>query len=165
MKTTFERRSTLPLSAAAVWQHVTTPQGINGELFPWLRMTVPAVLRGKSIDQLPLGRRLGRSWFLALGIFPVDFDDITLAEVGPGFRFKETSRMLGIRTWVHERTLRDVGGGCEVHDTLTFELRSPGRWLPGWQRIVGGMLRFLFRHRHARLARWAVAHAPHRTSA
>lgn len=159
VKTTFERRSALAVSAAAAWSRVTTPQGINDELFPWLHMTVPAALRGRSIDQLPLGRCLGRSWLLVLGVLPVDFDDITLAEVGPGFRFKETSRMLGIRTWTHERTIRDISGGCEVHDKLTFELRSPMLWLPGWPRVIGGVLKFLFRHRHARLARWATAHA------
>ena len=67
--------------------------------------------------------------------------------------------MLGIRTWIHERNIRDISGGCEVHDKLTFELRSPTRWLPGWPRVIGGVLKFLFRHRHERLSRWATAHA------
>ncbi|RDJ99278.1 hypothetical protein DLM46_29010 [Paraburkholderia lacunae] len=156
MKSTFEQKSTLPVSATEVWRRVTTPDGINDELLPWLRMTIPLDLRGKAINQLPTGRCLGRSWFLALGVFPVDFDDITLAEVGPGYRFKETSRMLGIRMWVHERTVRDIGGGSEVHDQLTFELRRPGAWIPGWQHLTTGILKFLFRHRHARLARWAA---------
>ncbi|MBN3816006.1 hypothetical protein G3N57_05005 [Paraburkholderia sp. Se-20369] len=156
MKSTFEQKSTLPVSAAELWHRVTTPEGINDELFPWLRMTIPLELRGKTIDQLPTGHYLGRSWLLALGAFPVDFDDMTLAEVGPGFRFKETSRMLGMRTWVHERTIRDVSGGSEVHDRLTFELRRPGAWIPGWRQATMQGVKLLFRHRHARLIRWAA---------
>jgi hypothetical protein len=156
MKSTFEQKSTLPVSAAEVWRRVTTPEGINDELFPWLRMTIPIELRGKAIDQLPTGHYLGRSWILALGIFPVDFDDITLAEVGPNYSFKEMSRMLGIRMWVHERTIRDISGGSEVHDRLTFELRRPGAWIPGWRHATMGMLKLLFRRRHARLIRWAA---------
>ena len=156
MKSTFEQKTTLPVSAVEVWRRVTTPEGINDELFPWLRMTIPTALRGKTIDQVPRGQCLGRSWLLALGVLPVDFDDITLAEVGPDYRFKETSRMLGIRRWVHERTIRDISGGSEVHDRLTFELRRPGVWIPGWRHATMGMLKFLFRHRHARLIRWAT---------
>ncbi|MFM0592734.1 MULTISPECIES: SRPBCC family protein [Paraburkholderia] len=158
MKLTFEQKSTLPLNALDVWRRVTTPEGINDELFPWLRMTTPSGLRGKTIDQVPCGQYLGRSWLLAFGWLPVDFDDLTLAEVdvGPDYRFKETSRMLGIRTWVHERTVRDAGGGCEVHDRLTFELRWPGTKIPMWRRGMLGVLKFLFRHRHARLVRWAA---------
>lgn len=158
MKTTFEQKTTLPRSASDVWRRVTTPEGINDELFPWLRMTTPPSLRGKTIDQLPRGEYLGRSWLLAFGWLPVDFDDLTLAEVeeGPHYRFKETSHMLGIRAWVHERTVRATPEGCEVHDRLTFELRRPGEWLPGWRRGMLGVLKFLFRHRHSRLLRWAT---------
>ncbi|PQV50072.1 hypothetical protein [Paraburkholderia sp. BL21I4N1] len=158
MKLTFEQKSTLPLSALDVWRRVTTPEGINDELFPWLRMTTPSGLRGKTIDQVPRGQYLGRSWLLAFGWLPVDFDDLTLAEVdvGPDYRFKETSRMLGIRSWVHERTVRDANEGCEVHDRLTFELRWPGATIPLWRRGMLGVLKFLFRHRHARLVRWAT---------
>ena len=156
MRLTFEQRSSLPVCAGEVWSRATTPDGVNDELFPWLRMSVPAAMRGKTIDQLPLGQRLGRSWLLAMCLFPVDFDDITLAEVGPGYRFRETSRMLAIRSWVHERTVRDIAGGCEVVDRLTFELRRPGAWVPGWRNTMTVLLKLLFRHRHARLARWAA---------
>jgi len=157
MPLTFEHTSSLPVSASEVWRRATTPEGINDELFPWLRMTVPAAMRGKTISELPLGSCLGRSWLLALCMLPVDFDDISLAEVGPGFRFKETSRMLGIRSWVHERTIRDTANGCEVRDCLTFELRGAGIRVPGRNRAMVGILKFLFRHRHARLVRWATA--------
>src|SRR5258708_35695774 len=108
MKSTVEQKTTLPVSAVEVWRRVTTPEGINDELFPWVRMTIPTALRGKTIDQVPRGQCLGRSWLLALGVLPVDFDDITLAEVGPHYTFKETSRLLGICNWVHGRRVRDI---------------------------------------------------------
>lgn len=73
--------------------------------------------------------------------------------------------MLGIRLWIHERTIRDIGGGCEVHDELTCELRPAMQWLPGWSKLIRGVLKFLFRHRHARLARWAATHVHQDTSA
>ncbi len=155
MSLMFELASTLPISASQAWQRATTPEGINDELFPWLRMTAPPAMRGKAIGELPLGERLGRSWLLAFGMFPVDADDIMLAEVGPGYRFKETSRMLSMRSWVHERTVRDTPGGCEVHDRLTFVLRGPAAWLPGGGSAMAAVVKWLFRHRHRRLARWA----------
>jgi len=34
MKSTFEQKTTLPVSAVEVWRRVTTPEGINDELFP-----------------------------------------------------------------------------------------------------------------------------------
>lgn len=64
--------------------------------------------------------------------------------------------MLGLRTWVYERTVRDICGGSEVHDQLTFELRRPRAWIPGWRIVMMGVLKFLFRHRHSRLVRWAT---------
>jgi len=152
----FELASPLPVRASQAWHRTTSAEGINDELFPWLRMTSPAGMRGRTLAELPLGERLGRSWLLALCVLPVDADDIMLAEVGPGYRFRETSRMLSMRSWVHERTIRDTADGfCEVRDHLTFELRGPAAWLPGCDGAIAAVVRCLFRHRHARLARWA----------
>lgn len=41
-----ERSSSLPISAERAWARVVTEQGINDELAPWLRMTMPKRLRG-----------------------------------------------------------------------------------------------------------------------
>lgn len=122
--------------------------GVNGELAPLLRMTVPHDLKGARLDQLPIGRLAGRSWLLLFGFLPVDFDDLTIAEFGPGQRFLEQSRMLTQSQWEHERTLTAIPGGCRVVDRLGW----CGRAAP-----LGALYRLavpvLFRHRHARLRR------------
>lgn len=129
-----------------VWQHVTTMAGVNDEMVPLMRMTVPPGLAGMGLDELPLGRPAGRSWLLLLGFLPVDFDDLTIVEYGPGRRFLERSTMLTQSSWEHERRVEAVGGGCRVVDLLRWQ----GRFAP-----LGVLYRLavpiLFRHRHRRL--------------
>ena len=55
-------------------------EGINDELRPWLKMTIPRHLRDRTLDDGPLGVRLGRSWVLLFGLIPFDYDDLVLAE-------------------------------------------------------------------------------------
>jgi ligand-binding SRPBCC domain-containing protein len=150
----FQKTSLIPGSADEVWNRTTDPRGINYELFPVMRMTVPRALQGKAIQDVELGKRICRSWFLLLGFLPFDYDDIVIAEREKGRRFRETSSMFSIRKWEHERTLRPVTGGCEVTDRVTFELRWPFSGIPGMHRLVAGALRHLFNHRHRRLSRW-----------
>jgi hypothetical protein len=144
------------LSAAAeeVWRRAVSPEGINHELGPWLRMRMPAALEGRSIEDLPLGEPLGRSWILLFGVIPVDYDDLLLAERGPGLRFLERSQLLSMARWQHEREVRSVGEGCEVTDRLTFELRPLSAAMPGSQRLARAMIAWIFRHRHRRMAAW-----------
>jgi ligand-binding SRPBCC domain-containing protein len=137
--------------AEQVWRRIVTPEGINHELGPWIRMTVPRPLRGKTIDDVEPGRRLGRSWLLLLGVVPFDYDDIGLAELGPGFRFLERSTMLSMSRWEHERFVEPRGEGCEVTDRVAFELRRPIRWVPGLDRAIRALVARMFAHRHRRL--------------
>jgi ligand-binding SRPBCC domain-containing protein len=148
---TVVRTSRVPASAEAVWARVTSVEGVNHELGPWLRMTVPRGAAALRLDDLPLGRRVGRSWVLLGGVLPVDYDDITLVERGPGMRFLERSPMGSMRFWEHERTVTARGDGeCEVRDRLTFEPRLPAG--PVARAIVDRV----FRHRHRRLVNWFV---------
>jgi hypothetical protein len=135
-----------------VWRRALTPEGINDELHPWLRMTMPRALRGKTIDDVPLGEPLGRSWILLFGVLPVDYDDLSLAERGPGFRFLERSSLASMRGWQHERAVEAAGAGCEITDRLTFELRRPLAAIPGSAAAARAIVAWLFRHRHRRLA-------------
>jgi ligand-binding SRPBCC domain-containing protein len=141
------RTSLLAASAEAVWGRVTTPAGVNYELGPWLRMTVPRQWRDSSLDDIPAGTHVGKSWVLLLGVIPFDYDDLSIAESGPG-RFVERSTMASMHFWQHERTVVDAPGGCELRDTLTFETRG---WVPAavGRRIVAA----IFGHRHRRLHR------------
>ena len=145
---TFRISSDLATAPEAVWRHVTDLDGVNGELAPLLRMTVPPGLEHARLDQLPIGRRAGRSWLLLFGFLPVDFDDLTIAEFGPGHRFLERSRMLTQSHWEHERTVTTIAGGCRLVDRLSWR----GRFVP-----LGAIYRVavpvLFRHRHTRLRR------------
>ncbi|MGH2955305.1 MAG: hypothetical protein ACRDK9_15065 [Solirubrobacterales bacterium] len=137
-----------------MWARAVSEEGINDELAPILRMTLPAGLRGKTIDDVEVGVPLGRSWILLFGVLPVDYDDLCVAELEPGRRFLERSSMLSMRTWQHERVVEpDGAGSCTVTDRLSFELRRPLAWIPGSGRVATAIVRFLFRHRHRRLQR------------
>lgn len=144
--------SDLPRSAAEVWERAVTEEGINGELGPILRMTMPAGLRGKTIDTVEVGVPLGRSWIMLGGMLPVDYDDLFLVELEPGRRFLERSRTLAFAVWQHERVIEPEGRrACRVTDRLGFELKRPLASLPGPARLASAAVRALFEHRHRRL--------------
>lgn len=149
-----EQSSVVERSAPAVWARAITEEGINDELAPILRMTMPPGLRGKTIDAVEVGVPLGRSWILLGRLLPVDYDDLCLAELEPGRRFLERSKTLSFAVWQHERTIEPEGeGSCRVTDRLGFELKRGVAWVPGSARLASAIVSFLFRHRHRRLAR------------
>jgi hypothetical protein len=142
----FEIATELAAPPEAVWQRVITPQGINDELLPVIRMKMPPALRGVTIVDLPVGKRLGRSWLLLFGLIPVDFDDLTIAELEPGRRFVERSTMLTQSEWCHERIVEARGRGCRVTDRLRWQGR-----IPVFGVVFGLAVPVIFRHRHRRL--------------
>jgi ligand-binding SRPBCC domain-containing protein len=148
-----KQSSALPAPAHEVWARAVAEDGINDELRPLLRMTMPANLRGKTIDEVEVGVPLGRSWILLGGLLPVDFDDLCLVELEPGWRFLERSRTLSFSVWQHERLVEPEGEGCKVTDRLGFELRPAVAWIPGMASLARAIVAALFRHRHRRLAR------------
>jgi ligand-binding SRPBCC domain-containing protein len=146
--------SAITAPAERVWKRAVTLEGVNDELRPWMRMTIPRALRGKTIDDAEPGQRLGRSWLLLFGAIPFDYDDLGLAEVGPGYRFLERSTMLSMRLWEHERSVEPAGpDGCRITDRIAFELCRGLAWLPGADRLARAILVRVFAHRHRRLAR------------
>ncbi|MGN0039686.1 hypothetical protein [Rhodococcus sp. (in: high G+C Gram-positive bacteria)] len=150
-----EHESVLPATSPAVWARITDPGGINDELAPVLSMRMPRAVRGLSIDEVPVGVRLGRAPLLLFGILPVEFDDLTVAAVEPGRRFHEKSSMVLLRRWEHERELQPLpSGGTRVHDRLTFELRAPLSRVPIVVAVAHRVIAGLFAHRHRRLARY-----------
>jgi hypothetical protein len=60
-------------------------------------MTFPAGVNPLRAADLPLGRRLCRSWILLFGLLPIDYDDLTLLRWRPGVEFLEVSPMLSQR--------------------------------------------------------------------
>jgi len=154
---TVGRSTVLDRPAPAVWARAVSVQGINYELAPILRMTMPRALRGKTIDDVEVGVPLGRSWIMLGGVLPVDYDDLQLAELEPGRRFLERSRTLSFALWQHERIVEPVGeGSCRVTDRLGFEPKPAVGWIPGFESLAAAIVGFLFRHRHRRLARQAA---------
>jgi ligand-binding SRPBCC domain-containing protein len=143
----FRIASSLRAEPAAVWEWATSAEGINAELGPLLRMTVPRGLDNLDLHTLEPGR-LGRSWILLLGILPVDYDDIGLERVEPGRGFLERSTMLSQRLWEHERTVEPDGEGTRITDRVAWEARLP---IPG--RLLRPLFAATFRHRHRQLQR------------
>jgi len=138
--------SELNASAEAVWARAIDPDGINHELRPLMRMTVPRGAEDFGLDDLEPGH-IGRSWVLLFGLIPFDYDDITIVRAEPGRSFLERSTMLSMRLWEHERTVTPLGEGrCRVEDRLGWEPRLP---LPG--ALLRPLIRFFFNHRHKRL--------------
>jgi hypothetical protein len=117
--------------------------GINRELFPLVRMTYPASISELTPENVVLGKQMFRSWILLFGVLPIDYDDITLAELFPGGGFQENSTMLTQSLWRHRRTLEDMPAGCRVTDAIEFVPRI--RWLGPVFRPVF-LLAFRLRH-------------------
>jgi ligand-binding SRPBCC domain-containing protein len=117
-----ETRSRLRAPADVVWAHATRMEGVNAELAPWVRMSVPAAVRGRSITDVTLGAEAFPSWLLFLGLLPFDRHHLTLVERGER-SFVEESWSWMQRRWRHERTVTAVEGGCEVVDRVTVEPR------------------------------------------
>ena len=150
----FSITTPLDAPAAAVWERAITEEGINDELRPIVRMTMPPGLRGATIDDVTVGEPLGRSWILLAGLLPVDYDDLCLAELEPGRRFLERSRTALFSLWQHERIIERRGDlGCSVTDRLAFEFKGPLGRMPGARQLAEAVVGFLFRHRHSRLTR------------
>jgi hypothetical protein len=138
-----------------------TPAGINDELRPVLRMTMPKGMDGATIDDVPVGEPLGRSWILLGGLLPVDYDDLRLVELEKPkegltpVRFQERSRTATFAVWSHERIVEPAGEReCTVTDRLEWELKPLFAKVPGADRLATAVVSFLFRHRHRRLARY-----------
>ena len=113
----FEVRSRLDASAEAVWQRATTSAGVNEELKPLVRMTVPRGLGDLAIADVEPGTRLGRSWLLLGGLIPFDYDDIFIESIEP---------RLGLLAPV----LRPVFRRFFIHRHRRLRRRWGGRALP-----------------------------------
>jgi ligand-binding SRPBCC domain-containing protein len=142
-------RSRLGAPPQAVWERIITPEGVNDELRPLLRMTVPRGAEDFGVEEIQAGRRIGRSWVLLFGLIPFDYDDLCLERVESGRGFLERSTMLSQRLWEHERTIEPAGaGGSALTDRVAWESRVP---VPG--ALLRPLISFVFRHRHRRLRR------------
>lgn len=141
-----EAASNLAASTRKVLAHIATLRGVNEELGPWLKMTAPRTFLERSLLDAPVGTPLFRSWLLLGGIVPVDFDHLALESVDPKSGFVESSVMLSMSPWRHERRVSTRESGSRVVDRLSFAPRLPGT---GW--LLERIVRRVFEHRHRRL--------------
>ena len=139
--------SRLAADPAAVWERAMSAEGINAELGPLLKMTVPRGLDSLDLHRLQPGP-LGRSWLLLFGAIPIDYDEIGLEWIEPGRGFLERSTMLTQRLWEHQRTIEADGEGTVLSDRLAWEPRLP---LPG--SALRPLIAAVFNHRHRQLRR------------
>lgn len=141
--------STLRTHRPEVWAVVSTMEGVNAELRPFVRMTFPAGSEQLSEAAIVPGQMLFRSWLLAGSVIPIDRHDLTLERVTDGEGFDEESTSMLQRRWRHERRLSDTPeGGCVVRDHLVIVPR-----LRVARPVVALAVRFLFDHRHRVLRR------------
>lgn len=145
---TFRRTSEIDAPSDKVWAIVTSQEGINHEMGPYIKMTMPKAFHGKSIADVAPGTHVGKSFLLLFGVVPFGFDDITVAQIEPGRMFREESAMTGMRTWVHHRTLEPKGEKTVLSDAVTLAPHLP---VPGLGRLLGTVLSAFFAHRHRRL--------------
>jgi ligand-binding SRPBCC domain-containing protein len=115
---------------------------------PFLKMTLPRSFQGKSVGDVSPGTHIGKSLLVLFGMIPFGYDDITVAQIEFGRMFREESAMIGMRTWIHERTLEPVDGKTVVTDAITL---IPRLALPGLTRFLAATLAAFFAHRHRRL--------------
>lgn len=146
---TFVCNSKLSVSKEVLWRHMTSFEGINAELWPVAKMTAPAWIRALEPKTVQLGQRIFRSWILAFGILPIDYDDIVLEWLEQGRGFSERSTMLTQRRWHHDRWLHEEPDGTlRVEDRVAFEPRIP---LTG--PLFYPLFRLTFWNRHRQLTR------------
>jgi hypothetical protein len=129
-----------------VWARATSPEGINDELKPLMRMTIPDGMEdGLDPATIALGRPIGRSWILLFGLLPFEYDDITIVRLEPR-GFLERSKLLTQRSWEHERKVEPEGEGCVISDRVAWQPRL-GLPAGALKPVFNG----IFNHRHRRL--------------
>jgi ligand-binding SRPBCC domain-containing protein len=145
---TFSFETHLKADARDVWAHASSFDGVNRELWPLARMTSPPSMRSLDSADIVPGKKVLRSWILAFGVVPIDYDDLVLVEVESGRRFLERSSMLSQRVWEHERTVDPARVGSIIRDRIRFEPRIAAL---GYVQMP--IFRMVFANRHRQLAR------------
>ena len=131
-----------------VWDRVETWTGVNYELGPLLRMTIPKDY--PRVSDIPAdGNVHFTSYIMVLGILPIDAHRLSLQSIDPPHFFDERSSNFMMRVWTHRRTLEAVDDGVRVTDRCTMQPRAI---------FPSGLMAFVFhqvfKRRHRRLVRY-----------
>ncbi len=137
-----------------VWNRIETWEGVNYELAPLVRMTVPANF--PKVSDIPADGKIHFvSYILLFGFLPIDAHKFGLRAVEAPHFFDERSHNFMMKVWTHKRTVASAGKSVVVTDTCSLTPRLP---------LSGGLLTFVyrqvFRWRHRRLARYFASRQP-----
>jgi hypothetical protein len=136
------------VDAKQVWQRVTSWDGVNHEMAPFIRMTHPA--RFRSLGDIPAnGHCHFVSVLLFLGVIPIDLHRLAFRAFDYGHSFSERSSNFMMRSWSHDRSVRSVSDGVTIRDVCAFE---PRLLVPGI--LLLPIYRWFFSRRHRRLDRF-----------
>ncbi len=149
MQYRYEMASTIEgVSVEDVWDRVNTWEGVNYELGPLVKMSVPS--KYPRVSDVPAdGQCHFASKILLLGILPIDSHNFALRAIDPPNYFDERSENRMMRLWTHKRTVTTVGKGVLVTDHCGFEPR-----LAFLGRMLFWVYNRVFRARHQRLTRF-----------
>jgi hypothetical protein len=139
--------SDLATPQPVVWARASSMDGVNAELMPLLRMTHPPEATDLTSPMLKLGETAFASWLLLFGFLPIDRHYLMLERLYANEGFDERSWSWMQRVWIHRRRVIAIPGGTRVTDELEFEPR-----LKFSEIFLRPVIRFIFQHRHKRLA-------------
>ncbi len=121
-------------------------RAVNAELWPLVRMTAPEPWANRPIVEWPVQKHLFDSWILILGVLPVDRHRFRLRSLTPSEGFVEASSSTINASWIHERKITPIQGGCRIVDRVEYNCRLA---------VLGYLLlpvyQFVFRRRHRNL--------------
>src|SRR4051794_38837709 len=106
----FEIASDLEAEKQIVLAHATAVEGVNRELAPLLHMTAPRAYRAMTLFDAPVGEPIFRSFILLGHVLPIDFDHLCFESIDRESGFVESSTMLSMRSWRHERRVTAAAG-------------------------------------------------------
>src|SRR3546814_13771223 len=128
-------------------------RGVNAELSPLVRMSVPQAYACLTLRDAPQGSLLFKSWLLLFGILPFDHHALRIEKLWD-YGFQEDSSSWLQRRWRHKRFTELMPNGSR----LVAELEIEPRFLPAW--LVRPFVRLLFPPRHPILPRHFGCVAP-----
>jgi hypothetical protein len=140
----FESR--LAAEPPVIWLHATQMSGVNAELMPMMRMSVPKRYACLSLRDAPAdGGLLFHSWLLLFGLIPFDRHALSIESIWD-YGFQENSTSWLQRQWRHKRVVELLPDGARLVDELEIVPRLAPQWLV---RFIVGVL-FAHRHRYLR---------------
>ena len=139
--------SKLDITPEEGWAWITSVEGIQKEMAPFIRMTSPEGVMTLQDAGFTLGQPMFLSWLKLFGIIPIDYSRLTLIEFQEGVGLVERSPMGSMKLWQHRREVIPTGKGCNIKDALEFEPRFIGK-------VTCWCINRFFKHRHRQLRRY-----------